>query len=136
MRVIVFGFALLAAVSCEPDTPAFKDRPNRTQPESERGAGGGSTSSDIPDLADNEAFMSRAEYGRDWPLTVPSGIVRCEGAGEVYFEAEGTTYAVNGLALGRDRAPEIDRIWAPDPDFKGLKIDIGPIIDRGLDLCE
>ncbi len=80
--------------------------------------------------------MSRQQLGKRWPLTVTSGVVRCEGAGEVYFEAQGTTYAVNGLALGRDRAPEIDRIWAPDPELKGLKIDIGPIIDKGLDLCD
>ncbi|HEX2296249.1 MAG TPA: DUF2511 domain-containing protein [Actinomycetota bacterium] len=90
----------------------------------------------VRELAPNEALMTRADYGKDWPLTVDEGIVSCEGAGEVYFEAEGTTYAVNGLALGRYRGPQIDRIWAADPEIKGLKIDIGPIIDTGLELCE
>ena len=87
-------------------------------------------------LAPNEALMTSDELGEDWPLTVDEGIVRCEGAGEVYFEADGTTYAVNGTARGASDAPEIDQIWADDPEIKGLKINIGPIIDRGLELCE
>lgn len=87
--------------------------------------------------ASNEQKMSRADLGDDWPLTVESGIVRCEGAGEIYFDAaNGTTYAVNGLALGRDTAPKIDPIWANNPDIKGTKINIGPIIDQGLELCD
>lgn len=89
--------------------------------------------------ASNEAHMSRAELGAEWPLTVDEGTVSCEGIGErlgqVYFTAEGTTYAVNGLAQGASDGPDIDQIWADDPEMDGLKINIGPIIDRGLDLC-
>lgn len=88
------------------------------------------------DLAANEAVMSSADLGNEWPLTVEAGIVRCEGAGEVYFEAEGTIYAVNGTAQGASDAPEIDPIWADDPEIDGVKISIHPIIERGLDLCE
>ena len=80
--------------------------------------------------------MSQDDLGSDWPLTVDEGVVSCEGAGEVYFTAGGTTYAVNGLALRNDDVPEVDAIWADDPDVKGLKVNIGPIIDRGLQLCE
>ena len=117
-----------ACADAETDTSAEMARPEIIEEEMD-------VRDSAPDLDPNEALMTRADYGKAWPLTVDEGIVSCEGAGEVYFEAEGTTYAVNGLALGRDNAPEIDRIWAPDPQIKGLKIDIGPIIDTGLELC-
>jgi Protein of unknown function (DUF2511) len=78
--------------------------------------------------------VSRADFGADWPLTVQSGTLNCEGAGAVTFTTNGTTYAVNGLASGMDEWPEIDSIWANAPH--GLKKDIGPLIDRGLELCD
>lgn len=90
--------------------------------------------------ASNEARMTRADLGADWPLTVDEGVVSCEGIseglGEIYFTAEGTKYAVNGLAQGASEGPDIDVIWADNPEMEGLKINIGPIIDRGLELCE
>jgi len=78
--------------------------------------------------------IARADFGSDWPLTVAEGTLACEGAGAVTFTAEGTTYAVNGLAAGMDRWADIDPIWAPAPG--GLKKNIGPLIDRGLALCD
>jgi hypothetical protein len=45
-----------------------------------------------------------------------------------------TTYAVNGLAEGSGKYANIDSIWADAPG--GLKKNIGPLIDRGLQLCE
>jgi len=74
--------------------------------------------------------VSREEYGADWPLTVDSGTLRCEGAGAVVFRApDGTDYGVNGLAA--DYA-DIEPIWADDPDAPGLKKYIGVLIDAGL----
>jgi Protein of unknown function (DUF2511) len=78
----------------------------------------------------NSEEVSRADLGSDWPLTVDSGTLVCEGAGSVTFTVNGTTYAVNGLAEGAD----IDPIWADSGD--GLKKNIGPLIDRGLSLCD
>ena len=81
--------------------------------------------------------MSRADWGEEWPLTVDSGIVRCEAGTQVVFEANGETYAVNGTAMTQlPDLPRIDEIWADSPDIAGLKVDIGPVIDTGLDLCE
>jgi hypothetical protein len=80
------------------------------------------------------AEISRQDLGKDWPLTVDSGTLHCERAGldAVTFTADdGTTYAVNGAARGTDEWPDIDQIWADNPDAKGLKIDIGPLIQRG-----
>ena len=100
-----------------------------------------STSTTTPNASSVEApagsigveEVSRGDFGADWPLTVDSGVLACQGAGAVTFTApDGTTYAVNGLAQSATSYPEIDPIWA---DSGKLKVDIGPLIDRGLDLC-
>jgi len=92
---------------------------------SSTGGGGGGGGSGLE--------VSRSDFGKDWPLTVQSGTLNCEGAGAVTFTTNGTTYAVNGLANGMDQWPDIDAIWADAPH--GLKKNIGPLIDRGLKLC-
>lgn len=80
--------------------------------------------------------VTRADFGRDWPLTVDSGVLSCEGAGAVYFTSGGTRYALNGLAQGQGDAPEVDPIWADNPSGFAPKKNIGPLIDRGLQLCD
>lgn len=74
----------------------------------------------------------------EWPLTVKEGVVRCEGGGSVIFRApDDTDYAVNGTALTqRPGLPKIDAIWRNDPDVPGLRINIGPVLNKGLELCE
>lgn len=77
----------------------------------------------------------------EWPLTVSKGVVRCEGSdgsGSVIFRApDGTDYAVNGTAKAvKQDLPEIAAIWKKDPDVPGTRINIGPVIDRGLELCK
>lgn len=82
--------------------------------------------------------VSRDDFGSSWPLTVDSGTLRCEGEGgfgAVVINADGTDYAVNGVAKGQGYEP-IDPIWADDPELAGLKVSIGPLIDRGLALCK
>lgn len=91
------------------------------------------------DVANNELFVSRSDYGRRWPLTVSSGVLRCDEPGEVTFTApDGTTYWVNGTAGNAAALNEwyrIDPIWKDDPADPYLKISIGPLIDDGLALC-
>ncbi|MEJ7787439.1 MAG: DUF2511 domain-containing protein [Solirubrobacteraceae bacterium] len=77
----------------------------------------------------------------EWPLTVASGEVRCEGgdgAGAVIFQApDGTDYAVNGAAkTAKQDLPGIDAIWKKDPDIPGARVNISPVLDRGLELCD
>jgi hypothetical protein len=84
--------------------------------------------------AASEERVAQAEFGDDWPLTVSEGTLRCE-ASKVTFEADGTVYAVNGTARADDSYSDIDSIWADDPSGLGLKKNIGPLIDRGLLLC-
>lgn len=89
-------------------------------------------------------FVSRDDFGSDWPLTVDQGTLDCTegpqvgGAGldAVTFTAPGgTTYAVNGAAKTVTNYPEIDPIWASDPSGTSPKMGIGPLIDKGLELC-
>jgi hypothetical protein len=87
------------------------------------------------DAGTHSETVSRADFGSSWPFTVERGVLACEGAGAVTFEAGGTTFAVNGIAAGQDFA-DIEPIWRDDPESPGLKINIGPVIDRGLDLCD
>lgn len=93
--------------------------------------------------------ISAAEYGTQWPFTVPSGRLVCTGAGAVTFVVDGKRYAVNGLAKSDRKNAIIDPIWKDDteserakyvikqgrPDLAG-KVNIGSIIDRGLKLCK
>lgn len=76
------------------------------------------------------------EFGSDWPLTVNEGYLNCEGAGAVTFtDEDGNTYAVNGTAQGSTDYPEIDEIWADSNNDFAPKKNIGPLIDRGLEIC-
>lgn len=89
------------------------------------------------------ATVTRADFGDRWPFTVDQGVLRCEPPSQVVFSSGGVDYAVNGMARGDMRArgwQEIDGIWAPntDPEVAGmdLKISVGPLIERGLELCD
>ncbi len=87
--------------------------------------------------------ISERDYGDKWPLLVSKGKLNCEGAGSnhgaVTFKAAGETYAVNGIALSRAKKrgwKKIDEIWKDNPDVPGLKMDLTPIIEKGLSLCK
>jgi hypothetical protein len=101
-------------------------------------AGCGESSSDTSGASSTEGHVSRADYGKDWPLTVESGTLHCEDPGAVTFTADnGTTYWVNGTAGNQAKTrgwADIRSIWADDPAYAGLKINIGPLIDDGLKL--
>jgi hypothetical protein len=89
-------------------------------------------------------FPTNREEPDKWPLTVPYVVVHCEGitvAGRPHRVAtldapDGKTYAVNGTAKNHSDYLDIDPIWAPHPDVSGLKIDISPVIDAALALCD
>lgn len=73
-----------------------------------------------------------------WPFTVDSATLLCTKAamGErITVVANGEMYALNGTAKSAKLWPPFDPIWRDDPDTPGLKIDIGPMIDRGRALC-
>jgi hypothetical protein len=100
----------------------------------------------------HEKKVSRSMYGKEWPLTVESGTLKCLGYGGVVFISNGRVYGLNGTAktYGRDKGyADLKTIWADDTTLiKSLmaagateeeasaKINIGPLIESGLELCE
>jgi Protein of unknown function (DUF2511) len=82
----------------------------------------------LPDPPREGIEINKSEYAKGWPLAMAQGRLRCEGAGAVILTVRGTDYAVNGMASNRYRP--IQAVMT-DP-----KIDIGPIISRGLTLCK
>lgn len=72
--------------------------------------------------------------GESWPLTVDAGCLYCDRARAVIFVHEGTSYAVNGAA--NQEYTRIDPIWAEDPSEYVPRRSIGPLIQRGVQLCE
>ena len=113
--------------------------------------------------ADSQQEISKQQFGAKWPLSVPSGMIKCLpiGRGAVVFESQEKTYAVNGIAKGVARKygfSNIEEIWLDDPEFykfaeeaaiaenvpvkKAIKllggptkINIGPVLDAGARLC-
>ena len=97
--------------------------------------------------------VSSAEFGETWPFAMTSGSLGCLNPGAVIFSPSNRRiiYTVNGLAMTRaeiydwhDMRPIWkDRVlsdWPADvvSDLRrsgGGKVNIGPIIDHGLELC-
>jgi hypothetical protein len=101
----------------------------------------GACGSDTSSTSDGESnTVGRSDLGKAWPLTVESGELNCEGSdgvGQATITVDGTTYALNGLAKSNDSNEDVQAIWAEDKKLgMGLKKDIGPLIDRALELCE
>ncbi len=99
----------------------------------------------------SSSVIRRRDFGDDWPFTVDGGVISCQGdvvgVGVVRFITNGTLYALTGVATltGSDDFPLVDAamangadlkdIWATNPAIPGLKMDLGPILDRGLAMC-
>lgn len=121
------------------------------------------TTLSIQVAAMDHAEISKKQFGEKWPLSINSGVVKCLpiGNGSVVFEADDKIYAVNGTAKGFAKQMgfiPIEEIWLDDPKFfdvaqelaesenkpvsemlkllgKPSKIDIGPVLDAGVKLC-
>ena len=74
---------------------------------------------------------SKAPDLRSGPSPIAQGELRCEGAGAVVINVDGTDYAVNGMASRR--YPPIQRVWNNSTHPEN---DIDRIIVRGLTLCD
>lgn len=76
-----------------------------------------------------------------WPFTVPEGTLLCAPYGvggnqqSVTFVANRTMYAVNGTAKSTGQFEEIEAIWKDNPEIPGTKVNIGPMLEKGLSLC-
>jgi len=106
----------------------------------------------IPPLACADSIkISKAEYGSKWPFTVSEGKLSCKSFGHmgngdpigaITFTVKNKTYAVNGTATAPRRRAEngwrkLEEIWKIDyPGNPPLRVNMGPIIERGLTLCK
>jgi hypothetical protein len=96
------------------------------------------------EIAKDPGLLVSTDFGDKWPLTVPYVTAHCQAITvdgrhlkAVFLDAPwGKTYALNGTAKDHSSHPDIDPIWAPHPDVPGLKIDISPVIDAALALCD
>lgn len=88
----------------------------------------------VPTIALPAGYVTKVDYGDKWPFTVEEGEVRCLPVRKVVFISEGTTYAVNGTA--KNDYPEIAPIWLDNPTIEGLKVNLQPILNLGLSLCQ
>ncbi|MDW0360800.1 DUF2511 domain-containing protein [Halomonas venusta] len=79
--------------------------------------------------------ISREEYGEAWPFTVDSGRLECWRGPSAVFITSGKVYQLNGMARQMGHAP-LEPIWRDNPDIPGTKVNIGPMIERALRLCD
>lgn len=81
--------------------------------------------------------IDEATFDGTWPFTVTRGAISCVSSGAVLFQADGgMVYAVNGHAEAMFKGlPDIEAIWKPDPTNPALRVNIGDIINYGLELC-
>src|SRR4029079_19505787 len=73
--------------------------------------------------------VNQSQYANHWPFEVGQDRVPCAGKRAVILTTRGRDYAVNGRAASNRYRPIQAVIIDP-------KIDIGPIISRGLTLCK
>lgn len=74
-----------------------------------------------------------------WPFTVDTATLMCSAGADgqrVTVTANREMYALNGTAKSQTDLPDFDAIWRDNPNTPGVKVDIGPMLDRGLALCK
>ncbi|WP_072803470.1 DUF2511 domain-containing protein [Rhodococcoides yunnanense] len=79
-------------------------------------------------------FVSETGWTGEWPFTVSEGVLMCARPQRVTFTSGRTIYALNGSATTAGGFEDVASIWK-DSSFPGVKVDIGPMIERGLGLC-
>lgn len=80
--------------------------------------------------------IDQTMFKADWPFTAYSGELACVNGAAITFTTAGKTYPVNGTAHALKLGTNIEDIWAPDPEIKGARKNIGPIIAAGQKLCK
>lgn len=137
-RLIRFGvFVLIAAVLiCAAVFTLGRSGPRRTQPTA---AAIVETDPSPPaPTSIPRGYVSRALLGDAWPLSIDEGTIVCDRTAILLRAPDGRLYAVNGTARGQiPKLGWIDvrEITLPDPNIAGLIMNVQPIIDQGLGLC-
>jgi hypothetical protein len=82
----------------------------------------------------SKLFISSREWGKTWPLRVPSGQLECLNGQEIVFHTQGKTYAVNGIAKLK-KYPVIENLAEPDQYLPKARKDLSHFQAIGLRLC-
>ena len=92
--------------------------------------------------AGNSKTVRAADYGDAWPLTVSEAKLVCEGPYAVFLKVDDRYYGVNGMGRNyvNDRyltdSYPLESIWLHDPRAQDSRINISPLLDDGLVLCD
>jgi len=90
----------------------------------------------------NKIHIKKAEYGEKWPFRFPEAVLSCKNDAVIVSFGDAMSFGLNGVAIQNgyeDIAVKYNGksvMWLDDPKNPGLKISIGPMITRGLKLCE
>ncbi|QCB50536.1 DUF2511 domain-containing protein [Rhodococcus sp. PAMC28707] len=79
-------------------------------------------------------LVSEATWTGDWPFTVTEGTLMCGAPDRVSFTANRNMYALNGAAKSAGGLDDVTAIWK-DSAYAGVKVNLGPMIEKGLTLC-
>lgn len=92
---------------------------------------------------DNSEAVFKKDLGEEWPLKFDRAVLTCLPGGGVFVMDPMTDifYPLNGIAqgqakTGKVKAGEIKAVWLDNPDLPGAKKSIGPMLDKGLELCD
>ncbi|WP_353885870.1 DUF2511 domain-containing protein [uncultured Deinococcus sp.] len=94
----------------------------------------------VPKPSPTTQTIGVEDLGAKWPLTFERGELACLGQAITIKDlASNITYALNGAADGAAREfgwSDVRPVWKDAPTSMGIpKLDISPLIDRGLSLC-
>jgi hypothetical protein len=83
--------------------------------------------------------VSKAEFGKQWPVSVEQGELECIDGYDAVLHSGGVTYALNGNA--RQKAEkgiyhDVEEIWLDNTNIPGAKKDISVLLRPAVDkLC-
>jgi len=91
-------------------------------------------------LAAPPKLISAEEFGAAWPFVPEEMHLQClPGKAVVVTDPEtGRMYGLNGPANGKARQLGLDpleQVWAESSSIPGSRVNVGPVIEAGLKLC-
>lgn len=97
---------------------------------------------EAPGAREHTEAIFEKDYGDKWAFTFDRAVLICDKqAAFISDPMKGMIYPLTGLAQTRmkemkEHAGNLDDVWKDDPAPYGVKINVGPFIDRALKLCK
>jgi len=79
--------------------------------------------------------LNKDTYKGDWAFTQNNVTIGCHDIYYIYVEYNNVKYALNGISQQKYK-PLDDSLWLPDPNIKGIKVNIGPFMELASSLCK